>query len=79
MSNTIACNASPKTTGARTCAAAASLMFHATMPKRDVQRNTEVLFTHAEAGKMFFESDAKIKLSPSDFLDWAIQYFLDEE
>lgn len=48
-------------------------------PKRDVERNTEVLFTHAEAGKMFFESDAKIKLSPSDFLDWAIQYFLDEE
>jgi len=27
---------------------------------------------------MFFESDAKIKLSPSDFLDWAIQYLLDE-
>jgi hypothetical protein len=48
-------------------------------PKSSANRNTKVLFTHAEAGKMFFNSEPKLKLNPSDYLDLYIQSYLDEE
>ncbi len=48
-------------------------------PKKSADRNKSVLFTHAEAGKMFFNSEPLLKLNPSDFLDWFVQSYLNEE